>query len=1181
MSRVINALRHMCFGLLLVSLWAQGPVVAGDTSCCTGHGEPGCDDAACSSIVCMFAPSCCSTEWDDVCAAIAGHACGACGDGGIAGGCDPCDPFGGCFDVLDCTCQITNPCDPDCNPVCNPLCPSQFDPCACSPGPCNPDCPQYSPCICFGLPPCVCNPCGPGCGGECNPACPQWDLCDCSPGPCNPDCPEYDECICAGLVCGCPTSGNCCEANGTPGCVDPTCCPQICGSDPFCCDTQWDQICADAAIATCFFCNPCLSDPCGPGCGAACNPDCREFDPCACAGIVCGCPTAGLCCEPDDKPGCVDPICCEQVCSLDAFCCEVVWDALCADVATETCFFCGAFCGDEGQPACPCEQVLCCDDGLGQDPPGVGLCSACSSVTPSYYCNHDGRGQEGEPSWLPGSIEYLRTTFTCDRGLGFDVLSGTCVNVDRHRSDVAAFGTTWTSRALALQRRLANALPFTQCQFLGSHNSYSTAVDEAFLYEHSYSLSDQLDMGIRWLGFDVHWSDQLWQNGPFPDLRLSHASSDHFGMTPMDRPYRHGVEELARWIDTHPGEVVVLSIENRAETRSNELLPPLEEYLGSKIFRPSHLAQFGGVWHNVSPNDVLGLGKRLVVLGGGDTASLVSAAPTQDTIHLGVASGPSWTEDGNNGIKAFYDPSKGYMYDPATQTAGLSSDPFVFSQFTGDPSAFSCDQFYGVCFDSCDALCDIFPAACQDCWKGCSECNEPQYDGPGVFGITSPDTIGPMLEAGVNVIELCPVGQANAGITGGYTIIEEPFQPVMAAAVWSWNANEPPVNSQPKAAVAVLTGPNSVRFVSAPPQATFPYVAQGPTGACWKLTLATGPYSNGTAAVLAEYPDSSFTVPASGLMMRRLADAMVEAGVNAAWVHYHDLDGDNNWLANVSEQKAAPPVGAFLTFDEASDVAKREGFSGFPTTDITVAMWVKTSTAANSGIFSYAVAGQSNEFLVVSPENVTVYVKGGANLQSGVSITDGKWHHVAVTRSTTASPSGITRIYIDGVRVAEAVLSPAAPLASGGTVVLGHDQDCLGGCLDQHLVGVIDDVTVWHVARQPDEIIQAMGTPPNPEHRFLSAYWPMDDGSGAVAQDAAGTRDLLLSNGSMWGQYTLCGKADVVLGDLNGDGQVTPVDLGILLGAWGPCGGQGCPADLNGDGNVGPADLAILLGAWS
>lgn len=48
--------------------------------------------------------------------------------------------------------------------------------------------------------------------------------------------------------------------------------------------------------------------------------------------------------------------------------------------------------------------------------------------------------------------------------------------------------------------------------------------------------------------------------------------------------------------------------------------------------------------------------------------------------------------------------------------------------------------------------------------------------------------------------------------------------------------------------------------------------------------------------------------------------------------------------------------------------------------------------------------------------------------------------------------------------------------------------------------------------------------------------------------------------------------------DLDGDGIVSGADLGILLGAWGPC--SDCAADLNGDGIVDGADVGVMLGEW-
>ncbi|MHC5114908.1 MAG: nidogen-like domain-containing protein [Planctomycetota bacterium] len=53
-----------------------------------------------------------------------------------------------------------------------------------------------------------------------------------------------------------PGAGDCFIPNGTPGCDDPVCCALICGIDPFCCTTEWDQLCADQAAAMCNFAGP-------------------------------------------------------------------------------------------------------------------------------------------------------------------------------------------------------------------------------------------------------------------------------------------------------------------------------------------------------------------------------------------------------------------------------------------------------------------------------------------------------------------------------------------------------------------------------------------------------------------------------------------------------------------------------------------------------------------------------------------------------------------------------------------------------------------------------------------------------------------------------------------------------------------------------------------------------------
>ena len=56
-----------------------------------------------------------------------------------------------------------------------------------------------------------------------------------------------------------------------------------------------------------------------------------------------------------------------------------------------------------------------------------------------------------------------------------------------------------------------------------------------------------------------------------------------------------------------------------------------------------------------------------------------------------------------------------------------------------------------------------------------------------------------------------------------------------------------------------------------------------------------------------------------------------------------------------------------------------------------------------------------------------------------------------------------------------------------------------------------------------------------------------------------------------------CVDPPEIQGDLNGDGVVDGLDLGLFLVAWGDSGG---PADFDGDGEVGGADFGILLTNW-
>ena len=127
--------------------------------------------------------------------------------------------------------------------------------------------------------------------------------------------------------CGDPATGSCCVSNTIAYCNDADCCNLICAQDAFCCTTQWDQICANAAAAQCASCQ-------GGGAG-------------------CGDPASGDCCAANTTPYCSDADCCSLICAADAFCCNNQWDQICANAALASC----ASCGGGGGGGCDPETI--------------------------------------------------------------------------------------------------------------------------------------------------------------------------------------------------------------------------------------------------------------------------------------------------------------------------------------------------------------------------------------------------------------------------------------------------------------------------------------------------------------------------------------------------------------------------------------------------------------------------------------------------------------------------------------------------------------------------------------------------------------------------------------------------------------------------------------------------------
>ncbi len=150
------------------------------------------------------------------------------------------------------------------------------------------------------------------------------------------------------------------------------------------------------------------------------------------------------------------------------------------------------------------------------------------------------------------------------------------------------------------------------------------------------------------------------------------------------------------------------------------------------------------------------------------------------------------------------------------------------------------------------------------------------------------------------------------------------------------------------------------------------------------------------------------------------------------------------------------------SFDGNDDNVIRNPIAGVGTTGISSDLWLKTSdTTKEAGIVSYAASTGADEFQLRDPRALKVYIKG-TRVDTGVVLNDGIWHHVAVTWTSTG---GLVKVYKDGaLAYTNAIpVQDGASITGGGALVLGQEQDSVGGGFDptQAFLGQLDDVALY------------------------------------------------------------------------------------------------------------------------
>ncbi|MCJ8739409.1 hypothetical protein PDJAM_G00046880 [Pangasius djambal] len=164
-------------------------------------------------------------------------------------------------------------------------------------------------------------------------------------------------------------------------------------------------------------------------------------------------------------------------------------------------------------------------------------------------------------------------------------------------------------------------------------------------------------------------------------------------------------------------------------------------------------------------------------------------------------------------------------------------------------------------------------------------------------------------------------------------------------------------------------------------------------------------------------------------------------------------------------QKEARPLDKFqLTFPLRTNYMYAKVKKSLPEMyAFTVCMWIKSNASPGVGTpFSYAVPGQANELVLIEWGNNPMEILVNDKVAKlPFLINDGKWHHICVTWTTR---DGVWDAFQDGVlRGSGENLAPYHPIKPQGMLILGQEQDTLGGGFDatQAFVGDMANFNIW------------------------------------------------------------------------------------------------------------------------
>ncbi len=199
-------------------------------------------------------------------------------------------------------------------------------------------------------------------------------------------------------------------------------------------------------------------------------------------------------------------------------------------------------------------------------------------------------------------------------------------------------------------------------------------------------------------------------------------------------------------------------------------------------------------------------------------------------------------------------------------------------------------------------------------------------------------------------------------------------------------------------------------------------------------------------------------------------------------------------------------------------------FGGRTALTMEVVYAMQTNASSESPLVSYAVTGADNEvYIRISPAGAISVAINNTQVSSTANalLVDGKQHAIAVSWDNT---NGDVRFYIDGQLWSTSTgLKVGATVQSGGTLVVGQDQDSIDGGYNaaQRFSGTLYGMRIWNSAISDEQIARNYQQNFATSEPGLVADWRMSALSGGnTVVDSISGNNLTTKNVAVGGSFT-------------------------------------------------------------